>query len=143
MSRTGELNLSIVPLAEEWIFAMNAHDVKRMMSLLTEDAVAEEVPENEPRRGRKSIGEAYREVFEGYPDCNAKILNQIIGSDQALIEVSFKATNKGSFRGSPATNKPIDLRIAYILKAEKGKISHITEYYDLVTLLIQQGAFPK
>ncbi len=135
--------MSVAKVAEEWIIAMNAHDLRRMASLLQEDAVADEVAETEPRRGRKSIEEAYREVFEGYPDCEAKTLNQIIGSDQALIEVSFKATNRGSFRGSPATNKPIDLRIAYILKVEKGKISRITEYYDLVTLLTQQGTFPK
>jgi len=135
--------LNVAQLAEEWISAMSARNVERMGSLLTEDAIADEVAETRPRKGRKSIEEAYREVFEGYPDCEAEILNRVIGSDQAVVEVRFKGTNKGPFRGTPATNKPIDLRIAYILKVENGKISYVTEYYDVATLLTQQGMLPK
>lgn len=134
---------SAAQLAEEWVSAMNARNVERMGSLLTEDAIADEVAESEPRRGRKNIEDAYREVFGGYPDCEAEIINRVIGSDQALVEVRFKGTNKGPFRGTPATNKPIDLRIAYILKVENEKISYITEYYDVATLLTQQGMLPK
>jgi hypothetical protein len=37
----------------------------------------------------------------------------MIGKSQAVVEVRFKGTNKGAFSGTPATNKPIDLRIAY------------------------------
>jgi steroid delta-isomerase-like uncharacterized protein len=135
--------MNTAELAEEWISAMNARSVERMATLLTEDAVADEVAEAEPRRGRDSIAEAYREVFAGYPDCKAEIVNRVIGSDQALVEVRFKATNKGVFRGTPATNKPIDVRIAYILKTEGSKISRVTEYYDTATLLAQQGMMPK
>lgn len=135
--------LDVAQLAEEWISAMNAHDAERMGSLLTEDAVAEEVAETEPRRGRESIEEAYLELFKGYPDCEAEILNQVISSDQAVVEVRFKATNEGPFRGTPATHKTIELRIAYILKVENGKISFVTEYYDLATLLSQQGMLPR
>ena len=130
-------------LAEEWIIAMNAHDVERMAALLTEDAVGDEVAEPETRIGRDKIADGYREVFAGYPDCTAEIVNRVIGSDQAVVEVRFKGTNKGAFRGTPATNKPIDLRIAYIIKARQSKIERITEYYDLVTLLTQQGMMPK
>lgn len=135
--------MNTAQLAEEWISAMNAHNVERMASLLTEDAVADEVAEDEPRKGRDSIAEAYREVFAGYPDCKSEILNRVIGVDQAVVEVRFKGINVGAFRGTHATNKPIDLRIAYILKIKDGKISRVTEYYDLATLLVQQGMMPK
>jgi steroid delta-isomerase-like uncharacterized protein len=135
--------MNTAELAEEWIAAMNAHDVERMAALLTEDAVGDEVAEAEPKRGRDSIAEGYREVFAGYPDCVAEIVNRIVGEDQAVVEVRFKGTNKGAFRGTPATDKPIDLRIAYIIKARQGKIERVTEYYDLVTLLTQQGMMPK
>lgn len=130
-------------LAEEWIIAMNARDVERMAALLTEDAVGDEVAESEPRRGRDRIAEGYREVFAGYPDCVAEIVNRVVDEDQAVVEVRFTGTNKGPFRGTPATDKPIDLRIAYIIKARLGKIERVTEYYDLVTLLTQQGMMPK
>jgi steroid delta-isomerase-like uncharacterized protein len=135
--------MSVEQLAEQWIAAMNAHDAERMAALLTEDAVGDEVAESEPRRGRDKIADGYREVFAGYPDCVAEIVNRVIGSDQAVIEVRFKGTNKGAFRGTPATNKPIGLRIAYVIKARRGKIERVTEYYDVVTLLTQQGMMPK
>ena len=135
--------MSVAELAEQWVAAMNAHDVEGMAALLTEDVVGDEVAEAEPRRGRDSIAEGYREVFAGYPDCTAEMLNRVIGEDQVVVEVRFKGTNKGAFRGTPATNKPIDVRIAYIIKARRGKIERVTEYYDLVTLLTQQGMMPK
>ncbi len=135
--------MSVAYLAEQWIAAMNAHDVEHMGALLTEDAVGDEVAESEPRKGRDKIAEGYREVFTGYPDCTAEIVNRVIGTDQAVVEVRFKGTNRGTFRGTPATNKPIDLRIAYIVKARRGKIERVTEYYDLATLLNQQGMMPK
>jgi steroid delta-isomerase-like uncharacterized protein len=130
-------------IAEEWVSAMNAHNVERMVSLLTEDAIADEVVENKPREGRESIAGAYREVFAGYPDCKAEILNLIVDSDQAVVEVRFKGTNNGAFRGTPATDRPIDLRIAYILKVKNGRICKVTEYYDLATVLTQQGLMTK
>lgn len=135
--------MNTAELAEEWIAAMNAHDVERMAALLAEDAVGDEVAEAEPRYGRDKIADGYRELFAGYPDCVAEIVNCIVGENQAVVEVRFKGTNKGAFRGTAATNKPIDLRIAYIIKARQGKIERVTEYYDLVTLLTQQGMMPK
>jgi len=135
--------MNAAQLAEEWINAMNAHDLERMAAILTEDAVGDEVAETEPRRGREKIVEGYREVFTAYPDCRAEIVNRLIGDDQALVEIRFKAVNKGAFRGTAASNKPIDLRIAYIIRERNDKIARVTEYYDLVTLLTQQQIMPK
>jgi steroid delta-isomerase-like uncharacterized protein len=135
--------MSVAQLADEWISAMNAHDLERMAAILTEDAVGDEVAETEPRRGRERIVEGYREVFTAYPDCRAEIVNRLIRDDQALVEIRFKAVNKGAFRGTPASNKPIDLRIAYIIRERNDKIARVTEYYDVVTLLTQQGMMSK
>jgi len=49
------------------------------------------------------------------------------------------ATNSGVFRGAEPTGKRVDLRIAYFFKLKDGRIDKITEYYDLATLLVQQG----
>ena len=43
------------------------------------------------------------------------------------------------FPGVEPTGKKVDLRIAYFLFTKEGKIVRITEFYDLATLLIQQG----
>ena len=43
-------------------------------------------------------------------------------------------TNKGAFRGTPATGKFLDIRIVYIFKIDNKKVRGITEYYDGATL---------
>lgn len=126
-------------VARGWVHAINTHDAARIAVLLTEDAVAEEVAEGHPVRGREAIAKAYREVFRGYPDCTATILNKVVDTNQVVLEVSFRGTNKGEFRGTPATDKSINLRIAYFLKFRRGKISAVTEYYDAATIASQQG----
>ena len=75
--------MNATQLAEEWINAMNTHDLERMATILTENAV---------------------------------------GDHQALVEIRFKAVNK-AFMG-PASNKPIELRIAYIIGKERQDCEH-------------------
>jgi predicted ester cyclase len=59
--------------------------------------------------------------------------------DVVICQVRWTATNTGVFRGLDPTGKKVDLRIAYFLTLKDGKIAKITEYYDLATLLVQQG----
>jgi len=108
---------------------MNAHDLTRMNALYAEDAVGNEVPDP-PIRDRRGLEEGYRELFYGYPDCRAELLNMFSGGGQILAEVRWTGTNTREFRGQPPTNEHADLRIAYVFKVEGGKIKKITEYYD-------------
>ena len=128
-----------IEIAKKWLRAMNKHDVERMSSLCWENAVGDEVASPPPAEGREQIAKNYRELFDAFPDCKAEILNIFSGSDQVLAEVCWTGTNKASFRGSPATRKFVDIRIAYIFKIEKGKIRRITEYYDGAAVATQMG----
>jgi predicted ester cyclase len=69
----------------------------------------------------------------------AEILETYIDGDAVICQVRWYATNSGTFRGAEPTNKKVDLRIAYFFNLKDGKIDGITEYYDLATLLMQQG----
>lgn len=129
----------IVKIARNWLQAMNEHDVNKMSFLCWEDAIGEEIAEPHPAENREQIAKSYRELFSAFPDCTAEILNFFSGKDQVLIEVRWKGTNKGSFRGTPATGKLVDIKIAYIFKIVSGKIKRITEYYDGATVARQMG----
>ncbi len=129
----------IIRTARSWLQAMNEHDVDKMSSLCWEDAIGEEIAEPHPAENREQIARSYRELFTAFPDCTAEILNIFSGKDQVLAEVRWKGTNKGSFRGTPATGKLVDIKIAYIFKIVKGKIKRITEYYDGATVARQMG----
>ena len=124
---------------DEFIKAMNAHDVEAMGELCTENIVADEVAESEPFIGIGAFKQAYIDVFQGYPDCVAEILETFVDGDTVICQVRWYATNLGVFRGAKPTHKKVDIRIAYFFTLEDGKIGGITEYYDLASLLIQQG----
>lgn len=132
----------LVEIAKSWLRAMNEHDVDKMSSLCWEDAVGDEVADPPPADSRDQIASSYRELFTAYPDCAAKILNIFAGENQVLAEVRWTGTNKGDFRGTPATGKFVDIRIAYIFKIDDKKIRRITEYYDGATVARQMGLSP-
>ncbi len=129
----------IVEIAKKWLKAMNNHNVEEMSALCWEDAVGEEIAEPNPTRGRDQIANNYLELFYAFPDCACEILNIFSGKDQVLAEVRWTGTNKGDFRGTRATGKFVDIKIAYIFKIDKGSIIKITEYYDGATVAKQMG----
>jgi len=129
----------IVDIAKNWLKAMDEHNVDKMSSLCWEDAVGEEIAEPHPAENREQIAKSYRELFIAFPDCTAEILNIFSSKNHVLAEVRWKGTHKGDFRGTPATGKLVDIKIAYIFKIDKGKIKKITEYYDGATVAKQMG----
>ena len=129
----------LTKIIDEFIGAMNQHDVETMGRLCTEGIVADEVAEPEPFNGVGAFKQAYMDVFQGYPDCMAEILETFVDGDTVICQVRWYATNSGVFRGAEPSNKKVDIRIAYFFKLKDGKIDRITEYYDLASLLIQQG----
>ena len=129
----------LLEVRDGFFAAMNEHDVEKMAYYCTDDMVADEVAEPEPFLGVGAFKQSYSDVFEGYPDCNAEVLETFADGDTIICQVRWDATNSGIFRGAEPTGKKVDLRIAYFLSTKEGKITRITEFYDLATLLIQQG----
>lgn len=128
-----------IKTVDQFFVAMNRYDVKGMADLLAEDVVAWEVAEAEPLRGRNAFAKSYTELFTGYPDCRCEILEKHDAGDDVIYEVRWTGTNTGVFKGVAPTGKPVELRIAYFFKFDGDRIARITEYYDLATLLVQQG----
>lgn len=123
--------------AEAWIQGMNDHDADAMAALCTDDVTDLEVAEGEVHAGRDYLLWAYQDLFVGYPDCSCEIINKFAGDDQALIEVQWRGTNTGVFRGEEPSGGSCDIRIAYVFRFREGKICAVTEYYDMATLLAQ------
>lgn len=132
----------LIDIATSWLRAMNEYDIDKMSSLCWEDVVGEEVATSDPAEGREQLASNYRELFAAHPDCKAEILNIFSGQNQVLAEVRWTGTNTGDFRGTPATGKLVDIRIAYIFKIDGRKIRRITEYYDGATIDRQMGLSP-
>lgn len=130
---------ALLEIRDGFFDAMNAHDVEKMSQFCTEDVIADEVAEPEPFIGVEAFKGSYRDVFEGYPDCHAEILETFVDGDTVICQVRWGAINSGTFRGIEPTGKSVEIRIAYFLATNGEKIIRITEYYDVATLMVQQG----
>ena len=121
-------------VARSWIQAMLEHDPAKMGAMAAADVKVLEVAEGEVHEGREYLVWAYEDLFRGYPDCTCQIINDFAGDDQALVEVRWRGTETGEFRGRPPSGGKVDLRIGYVFAFSGGVISAITEYYDAATL---------
>jgi steroid delta-isomerase-like uncharacterized protein len=128
-----------IKIIDDFIRAMNQHDVEKMGQFCTGSIVADEVAEPEPFIGIEAFKQAYMDVFQGYPDCVAEIFETFVDGVTVICQVRWKGTNSGIFRGAKPTGKKVDIRIAYFFTLKDKKIDRITEYYDLASILMQQG----
>jgi steroid delta-isomerase-like uncharacterized protein len=128
-------------IARAWMRGMEARDASRMGSYAAEDVSVLEVAEGEAHQGRDYLVWAYEDLFTGYPDCTCEIINEFAGDGQVLMEVQWRGTETGPFRGQQPTGGTVDIRIAYIFKVAGGRITSVTEYYDAATLVkqLEQG----
>lgn len=127
-------------VAHNWIQAMVERDPAKMGAMASEDVKVLEVAEGEVHEGRAYLIWAYEDLFSAYPDCTCEIVNAFAGDEQVLIEVQWRGTETGSFRGQAPSGGKIDLRIGYIFKFAGGLITSITEYYDAATIEKQLSA---
>lgn len=126
--------MSNLDTARAWIKGMDEHDVDKMFALCTPDLFGREIAEPHPNLGRDAVAATYVDLFQGFPDCRSEFLNELADGDQVLIEVRWIGTNSGPYRGTPATDKVVDVPIAYIFKFRGDRICAITEYYDGATV---------
>ena len=126
--------------AEKFIEAMNQHDADMLGSVCADNVVSIEMTEpRTPVEGRDAVVEAYRELFEGFPDSNCRSMFKMANEKGVLIEVVWTGTNEKPFRGNPATGKPVKLLKAYVFIFENDKIFHIHDYFDGASYLAQMG----
>jgi steroid delta-isomerase-like uncharacterized protein len=126
--------MSNLETARAWINGMNDHNVEKMFSVCKPDLIGREIAEPHPNIGRDAVAATYVDLFRGFPDSHCEILNEFTGGEQVLVEVRWIGTNSGPFRGTPPTNKVVDVPIAYIFKFGDDRIERITEYYDGATV---------
>jgi steroid delta-isomerase-like uncharacterized protein len=119
--------------------AMNEHDVEKMGTNCTEGLVYDVVANPEPIQGVDDFKKFYSELFQGYPDGVVEVAERYADGHAVICQVRWEATNAGVFQGEDPTGKRVNLRIAYFFELKNGKIDRITEYFDLATLLTQQG----
>ena len=130
---------------KESILAFNKGDLNASVAPYAENA---EVTEPTGKHVGKAQILASQKVWQtAFPDAKGDVTNQIAEGEQVLTEAIFRGTHTGPLAGPngmtvPATNKKIEMRIAFVDSFKDGKIQRERAYYDLAGLMQQLGVTP-
>ena len=85
-------------LLESFANAFNAHDIKGIMSLMTDDCVFEASAgpdvDGEKFVGQAQVKKAFEDVFETFPDSQWRNPRHFISGDRGFSEWTFTGTKK-------------------------------------------------
>jgi steroid delta-isomerase-like uncharacterized protein len=124
-------------LLEQLTKAENSHDLERMLALMTDDVVIEDVPFGLVMKGKDSVKQGFTGFFTAAPDFKIEPKSWVTSDRSFAIEVIYTGTQKGDLPGVPATGKSFSVRGCSIGEFENGKIRGRRDYWDSASLAKQ------
>ena len=124
-------------LLKQLIEAENSHDIDRLVSLLTDDVVIENIPLGVVMKGKDAVRQGYGGFFKVTPDSKIEPKSWIITDKSFASEVIFTGTQKGDLPGLPATGKSFYTRVCSFGEFENGKIKGRRDYWDSASMTKQ------
>jgi steroid delta-isomerase-like uncharacterized protein len=129
-------------IIEQWATHWSAHDIDRLWTLFTDDAVYEDVTMGVVNRGAEQF-RAFAEGFlSAFPDVTFELRSSLVSHVGGGAEWVMRGTHRGEMPGMPATGRKVDIRGASILEFRQGRISRCSDYWDMATFLKQLGFMP-
>lgn len=77
-----------------------------------------------------------------FPDLRTELRHLVHEGDMVSVWLSYTATHEGEFAGVPASGRRIKIAGWDLIRVRDGRISEITRFCDLFTLMSQIGALP-
>ena len=121
-------------LLKQWIEAENARDVEKVLTLLTDDIVIEDVTFGLVMKGKDDFKQFYPTFITAAPDFKLEPKTWVTDDKSFAMEIVYSGTQKGDFPGLPATGKRFSVRTCSFGEFENGKIKGRRDYWDMVTL---------
>jgi steroid delta-isomerase-like uncharacterized protein len=129
-------------LIAQWAAHWSAHDMERLLPLLTEDVVYEDVTMGVVNRGRAEL-RAFDEAFiSGFPDVTFELRSSFANGVGGGPEWMMCGTHKGDLPGMRATGRRVEVRGATIFEFAGDRIRRCSDYWDMATFLKQLGLMP-
>ena len=125
----------------EHVEAENANDPARVIATYSRNnPIFEDVPSGARYEGGDQIVGNYRHLWDGFPGLAREISRWTLGDDSVVIELTLRGRHEGRFRGIPATEQDLELRvIAHFQFDSEGRIQQETAYYDSATVIRALG----
>ncbi len=126
-----------------YLAAMNAHDLDKMLTFFTDDAVYDCTPRGIVSKGKEEIKDFFSNTFTSFPDFKIEMKSGFNAGDRGAGEWVMSGTfAKSDTPAMPATGKKFSVRGAGITEFKGGKISRSTNYWNLASFLQQVGLMP-
>lgn len=119
---------------KQLIEAENSHDSEKVLALLTDDTVFEDVTFGVVKKGKDGFKQMYSTYMTASPDCKLEPKAWVTDDKSFAIEIVYSGTQKGDFPGLPATGKRFSIRGCSFGEFENGKIKARRDYWDMVTM---------
>ena len=134
-------------LAHDSIESFNKANWDLWRQLHAPNVVYEEICTNRRLTGHDEVMANLKGWREAFPDVKGKVTNVVVSGDQAMLEVEWKGTHKGSLKTPfgviPPSGKPNTTRAMITLKVERDRIVSNRHYFDFYSMLRQIGALPE
>jgi steroid delta-isomerase-like uncharacterized protein len=132
---------------EKWIkdeeAAWASHDLDKMVAVYTDDCIYEDVALGKVMQGKEAIRAFFREFLTACPDDGSLMIKSPFASGNRMcMEFIMAGTIKGSFLGLPVTGKTISIRGVHICELRGDKVSRVSDYWDMASVMRQLGLFP-
>ncbi|MDQ4067062.1 MAG: ester cyclase [Thermoproteota archaeon] len=125
-------------LLKQLIEAENSHDLERMLALMTDDVVIEDVPFGMIMRGKDGVKQGFSGFFTAAADFKVEPKSWVTNDRSFALEVIFTGTQKGDLPGLSATGKRFSIRGCSFGEFENGKIKgRRDDYWDSSSLTKQ------
>lgn len=124
-----------------FVEAHNAHDVDKMMSLLTEDSVMIDVAAPIPLDSKKDVRKLFEMIFAAI-DIHFEITGMIAEGTKVFAALRTTGTGKGVWAGRDITGARCDVFEGMFVDTQGDQIKTTMFYSDTVTLSRQLGGYP-
>jgi steroid delta-isomerase-like uncharacterized protein len=125
---------------KQLIEAENSHDIEKLVALVTDDVVIEDVPFvpfGMVMKGKDGVRQGYAGFIEATPDFKLEPKSLVTNDRLFAYEWGLTATQKGDLPGIPASGKQFSIRGCSFGEFENGKLKGRRDYWDYANLVKQ------
>lgn len=121
-------------LVDAYVRAWNKHDFAAIDTILTPDAIHEDIAQNVHAKGTTAIRDFMRQDIASDPDLIWRVTNSIEDGRFVAFEWTWTSTYTGpDATGKTVTKKRISGRGGSFVEIENARIKRFTDYYDLAS----------
>ena len=131
-------------IARDIVNSYNTADWKLLKSILTPDALYNELGTQRQVKGPDQIVKTLQGWKQTMSDSGGKVTNVFVSGSNATLEITWHGTHDGPFNGPggtlPPSGKQQTTPAAMVVKFQGDKVKEIHHYFDMMSFLQQIGA---